>query len=256
VLVQPIRSVWRALLRRGVFYPKTRLGRLVRHVHTPFDAFERASDAVARGNLKVFAEVGLEFARYLSARDASEFIAGLRPGDPPEGQGLLRQAFLLYERQRREPDAALRGQIIYHANLLIGLHEQTRLQPEIREALEAGPRTVRGALRGPLVVFEPLAAAYSRYVRDVTCRVVTESLMVLRLPGPLDLALGRHLDRAPAPDLRELRDRELCELVSRYAAEDCGASDWSDLTQRMRYIAVLFRAFHSDPALHQPTQGL
>ena len=33
----------------------TRLGRLMRRLHTPFDAFELASDAVARGNRKVFA---------------------------------------------------------------------------------------------------------------------------------------------------------------------------------------------------------
>ena len=44
---------------------ETRIGRLTAELHTPFDAFERASDAVARGNLKVFEEIGLEFARYL-----------------------------------------------------------------------------------------------------------------------------------------------------------------------------------------------
>jgi hypothetical protein len=44
---------------------ETRIGRLTAELHTPFDAFERASDAVGRGNLKVFEEIGLEFARYL-----------------------------------------------------------------------------------------------------------------------------------------------------------------------------------------------
>ena len=32
-------------------------------LHTPFDAVELASDAVARGNRKVFEEIGYEFAR-------------------------------------------------------------------------------------------------------------------------------------------------------------------------------------------------
>ena len=63
----PIRSMWRTLLRRGVFRSGTRLGRLVRAIHTPFDAFERTSDAVARGNLKVFDEIGRAFARWLSS---------------------------------------------------------------------------------------------------------------------------------------------------------------------------------------------
>ena len=52
-------------MRRGLFRRDTPLGRLVADLHTPFDAFELASDAVARGNRKVFAEIGLQFARYL-----------------------------------------------------------------------------------------------------------------------------------------------------------------------------------------------
>jgi hypothetical protein len=76
----PIRSLWRWLLRRGLFRPETRLGRVVREIHTPFDAFERAGEAVARGNLKVFAEIGREFARYLAtAADAPDLTAFLRP---------------------------------------------------------------------------------------------------------------------------------------------------------------------------------
>src|SRR5262245_51141102 len=31
----PFRSLWRSLLRRGLFNPKTRLGRLIRAVHSP-----------------------------------------------------------------------------------------------------------------------------------------------------------------------------------------------------------------------------
>ena len=64
-MLHPIATLWRRLLRRGLFQPETRLGRLTNELHTPFDAFERASAAVARGNLKVFEEIGLQFARYL-----------------------------------------------------------------------------------------------------------------------------------------------------------------------------------------------
>ena len=64
-LLHPIATLWRRLLRRGLFDRESRLGRLTAELHTPFDAFELASDAVARGNLKVFEEIGLEFARYL-----------------------------------------------------------------------------------------------------------------------------------------------------------------------------------------------
>src|SRR4051794_24826110 len=44
--------LWRALLRHGLLDPRTVLGWTVRHVHTPFDAVERAGSAVGRGNLK------------------------------------------------------------------------------------------------------------------------------------------------------------------------------------------------------------
>jgi hypothetical protein len=64
-LLHPIATLWRQLLRRGLFQRETRIGRLTAELHTPFDAFERASAAVARGNLRVFEEIGLEFARYL-----------------------------------------------------------------------------------------------------------------------------------------------------------------------------------------------
>ena len=146
-LLHPIRSFWSWLVRRGLFSPETRIGRIVHAIHSPFDAFEFASDAVARGNRKVFEEIGLEFARYLTEcpPDASiesdafqTFKNRLRPGGPPDGQELLRVAF---ERYQQQPGLPGGEQHILLANIQIGLHEQTRLQPEIREALDSGPDT-------------------------------------------------------------------------------------------------------------------
>ena len=73
--------------RRGLLQRNTTLGRLIASLHTPFDAVQLASDAVAEGNLKVFAEIGLAFADYLAqcppeaAPDSAQvmaFIDGLR----------------------------------------------------------------------------------------------------------------------------------------------------------------------------------
>ena len=83
--------------------------------------------------------------------------------------------------------------------------------------------------------------------------VITHSFMVLTLPGVV-LALGRNLD-APFPEaLRTPTNAELEELLARFepaagALDDCGAQDWAELTQRMHYIAHLFRAYHETPAL-------
>lgn len=224
----PVHALWRALLRRGLLYPETQLGRLVKSVHTPFDALERASDAVARGNRKVFEEIGYEFARYTQSDDLDRFLSGLQPE-----QELLKRAFTRYHRQSAEPDPAARAAMIFLANVEIGLHEQKRLQPEIQEALEAVPATAEDlhwALR-----------PFGRFSRRFTRRFITESLMVLALPG-VTLALGRAIDRHPSELLAEIVDPECRKLIDCYGT--CDPEDWANLDQRMGFILPLFRAFH------------
>src|SRR5436190_4861034 len=46
-IVAPLASLKRALLQWGVFRPNTRLGKVMAEIHSPFDAFERASTEVA-----------------------------------------------------------------------------------------------------------------------------------------------------------------------------------------------------------------
>jgi len=275
-LLRPFASLWRALLRRGLLDPASRLGRLTAELHTPFDALELTAGAVARGNRKVFEEIGLEFARYLhecpadAPDDGAElraFVAGLRPGDPPDGQRYLRQAFVHYQRRLAEPDPKARAELLLVANLEIGLHEQTRLEPEIRAALDApyasrqylGLRLLEALLpsgtRIRRAVPDRLAAAALGWVgrrmeragADIARELITRSFLVLSVPGRV-LALGTHLPD-PYPELlREISGEELAALVGRFepvppAPDDCGARDWSVLAQRMHYIVHLFRAF-------------
>lgn len=281
-LLHPFATLWRRLLRRGLFRRDTRLGRLTAELHTPFDAVERAGDAVARGNLKVFEEIGLEFARWLdecppgsAAESRQRFLERLRPGDPPDGQRYLRQAFARYERLRHEPDPKARAELALLANLEIGFHEQTRLQPQIREALDAAYATKEDLGRRALealfpssgrwwpVLRRPAAAvahvfasgaqrAASRLAREV----ITESFMVLALPGRI-LLLRTHLADGYPESLREPADPELVDLLARFEPapperDDCGARDWSELDQRMHYIVHLFRTFHLSDDLSRP----
>jgi hypothetical protein len=278
-LLHPLATLWRRLLRRGLFQRDTRIGRLTAALHTPFDAFELASDAVARGNLKVFEEIGLEFARCLDAGTdpdrVGRFLEGLRPGDPPEGQRYLRQAFTRYERRQLERDPKARAELTLLANLEIGLHEQTRLQPEIRESLDAAYATQEDLGRRALELLFPSAARWWPVLRRSAAAVVgvvaagaqraasrlareaiTESLMVLSLPGRA-LALGTHLADAYPEALVEPADADLVELLARYepvppTADDCGARDWSELPQRMHYIVHLFRALQLSEQLADP----
>ena len=276
LLLQPLQTLWRRLLRLGLLQPETRVGRLTAELHTPLDAVGRASDAVARGNLKVFAEIGLEFARRLEQTEPLErFLEGVSPGEPPDGQRLLRQAFAHYEQQRAESDPKAHAELGVLASLEIGLHEQTRLQEQIVEALNApfvtqeelGVRALMSvfpsagnwwrAVRRPAVaLFGAFASALQRTSTRLARQMITDSLMALSLPGRV-LALGTNL-ADPFPDvLREPVNAELIELVAQFepappAPDDCAASDWSDLHQRMHYISHLFRAFHLDDALTSP----
>jgi len=225
-LLHPLSSLWRWLLRRGLLDPGSRLGRIVGRLHTPLDALELAADAVARGNKKVFDEIGFEFARFLeTVRDEDSLQAFLR--DAPDE---LRPPFTRYHRSR-DPQSLLL------ANLEIGLHEQTRLQPEIREALDAPYKTA-------LPIIGP-----QRYASKLARELITANLMVLTLPGRV-LALGANL----ADPLPGATDPELVALIARFeppagSVDDCGARDWSELEQRMHYISHLFRAFAATPTL-------
>jgi hypothetical protein len=280
--VHPIHSLWRKALAAGLYDPSTRLGRIVRAVQGPLDPFEHASEAVARGNRKVFEEIGREFARFLagpgnaSAPDAAvleAFVAVLRDGDPPDGQRLLRQAFTRYHAALFEPDAARRAASLYVANLEVGWHEQTRLQPEIQQALEAPAVDVRQLGMRLLAVVRPASVAWIRSVRVALAQVlgaaawpfaraarrlarevITDCLMMMRMPGDRVLRLGRNLE-VPYPDsLRTLTDKDAVAVVGRFRCDasgvhDCGAEDWARLEERMHFIAHLFRAFQEDPSL-------
>ena len=274
-VLAPLQSLYRALLRRGLFNPATRLGRAVAEIHTPFDAFERASEAVAVGNLKVFEEIGTEFARFLAevppeaTPDSAEFAAfaaRLRPGDPPDGQQLLKEAFAHYQQQRLESDPATRAAWVLLANLKIGLHEQTRLQPEIARAVDSGLTTARDLGARVLHALIPssrhlpellktpayatvgwLALRVHRAATAITREVVTESMMVLAMPTGV-LALGRNLDAPVPPVFASALPPLLAAFVSDYdpcppGVSECGADDWCNLHQRMHYILHLFRAF-------------
>ena len=281
-VLAPLQSLSRMLLRKGLFErDNTTFGRVIAAIHTPFDALERASAAVAEGNLKVFEEIGREFARFLATvsadalPDSAEcraFAAGLRPGPPPDGQDYLREAFAHYQQQRFESDAALRAGWTLLANLKIGLHEQIRLQPQIAAAVDAPVITVAdlgaralhillpGSRRWPRAVHDPAATVVgwvaARIRRDavaVTREVVTEAMMVLALPNRV-LSLGQNLDTAIPDVFNGATPPALAEFVKDHdpcapGTSNCAARDWCDLRQRMHYILHLFRAYADEPSL-------
>lgn len=276
-----IGTLGRRLLYKLLYGPDSTSTRLLRGLHDPVDVLRRMSAAVARGNLKVFAEIGRVFVQFLplcregppmpEAVDA--FCETLQAGAPPEGQDFLRSAFRHYAQALAAVDARARAQWMLLANLEIGFHEQTRLQPEIREALdvpafklgERGERLLRvlfsgaaawnAAVRVPLAyLLGMLTAPVAWWMRRQLRLLATELLMVLHLPGIGWVHLGRDLSAPPAEHLRDVSEAELRTLLERLEPpagqpDRSGAADWASLPERMHFILHLFRAYHDDTRL-------
>jgi hypothetical protein len=273
-----------------VWLDRKRLFHLLLKGVDPEGAFAHASDAVGRGNLKVFAEIGREFARFLAgpAADAVPlqgeiqlFLAALRPGDPPQGQQYLRLAFGHYYEALFEQHPGRRAQLMLLGNLEVGFHEQTRLQPEIAEAVDAGvleANQLAPALIAQLLPRRGLVARTRRFfvrlfggrtpvdlaaetlvteVRQRVRRVITARLMTLSIGETLLLQLGSDLQAQFPAALAQLTEPGLLTLLARIdptpdSTRESGALDWANLPERMHYIADLFRCCQDMPELFLP----
>ena len=243
----------------------------------------RTGEAVANGNRKVFEEIGMQFSRFLTRfrdfaaitnEEMDEFCAALA-ADP------LKEAFREYWTAARS-SGAVRTQLTLLANLRIGLHEQTRLQPDIQAALDGallelgdltaflmgvlgkrpgwGVRTLRRFLPFYRTPLEKLAERVASEAHTVVRMVITDHLMTLRLPGGDVLRLGQDLSRPFPEDLRNLSDSKLLKLLEGMdptpdSEAASGALDWADLRERMHFICDLFRAYQDDERLFAPPFG-
>jgi hypothetical protein len=274
--------------RLGVPRARTESIETVLRALDPATAIERASDAIARGNLKVFEEIAHEFARFIAefgddtrfdAARTERFCAALRDGEPPDGQARLRQAFSAYCDARFTNTEREKAELLFFANLLVGYHEQNRLQPEILEAMNAGfgdadavkRRLLAALLPGYWVrmrvriawllgrelpldrLLDSLVELARRQIREV----ITRSLMSLRISSGEVLRLGRDLRADYPPTLRQIKNTGLLELLATVdrtadSRTGIGARDWSNFDERIHFIADLFRAYHASPLLHDP----
>lgn len=253
-------------------------------------AIERAGDAVARGNKKVFEEIGYEFARFYKTCLADQtpdpekivrFCQGLRPGDPPEGQVYLRQAFTHYYQALFEGAGKTRSELILLANIEIGFHEQTRLQPEIAASLDAGfissleftrlllagifsfggwlhlAHLYLRRLLGRPTMLDIAGRALLAAVRSHLRQIITEAMMTIALPSGARLRLGQDLDTVFPESLKQIHNPQLRRLIETHdptpdSLLDSGALDWADLPDRLHFIIDLFRCYQETQELLAP----
>lgn len=276
-----VSNILKGLLEKGAKMDKKRVTQLVWDIANPAAAMDRASAAVGRGNQKVFAEIAREFARFLetcgndSAYDEANitrFCNSLKPGDPPNGQRYLMQAFRRYYQAFFEPDKKKKAEHILLANIEIGFHEQTRLQPEIAEAMEASiiePTLFKKKLLHSLFPNQswmvsagslfrtyfnmptPLDVAINTFAAEAKHRIrlfLSVYLMELEFPKGVKLRLGKDLQTNFPPNLQQLHHPELLGLLkkidpSRDSLVDTKAVDWANLYDRLHFIADMFRCY-------------
>jgi CRP-like cAMP-binding protein len=233
---------------------------------------DHISNCISAGNLKVFAELAPLFSAFLQifqhgrASDPlalEDLCASLHPGDSSSGgQQILNEAFHHYVAAMFESDAKKKAEWLLLGNCKIGLHEQTRLQPYIIEALNTPLLDVLGSNRQPPITeraalnnhahHTPSGPAVRMAVK-FSRRFLTRYTMRLRLPYG-DVLLGKDLERLPNrqihPDiLQHIELEELRILLTRFDRTTRGlrnsrARDWGDLNDRMNFIVNLFRSRH------------
>jgi hypothetical protein len=243
------------------------------------------SAAVAAGNLTVFAELAPLFSAMVIVMDeantgnrvmADHVIASLQPGPTSQGgQDLLRRAGSDYFEARTLTDPRRKAELMLRANAQVGAHEQIRLQPYIHKAMTTSladrvTARIHEKLRGAATesagrrlsaLLDARLRPYRTALEQGWLQIVTSYLMTLELPDGI-LRLGRDLPSAPGKpvfpaDLTDLRDAELLRILRIYRAggvnaHGSGATEWSNLSDRMRYILELFRSRQQDQSLFDP----
>lgn len=245
-------------------------------IDSMLDAISRA---ISAGNLKVYAELAPVFSTFAiefhndlkyDASKLERFLATLKSGPTDQGgQGLLAEALSCYYEAMFEPILKRKTELILLANVKIGLHEQTRLQPNIVEALNKPLSIGLDGLVAKMLV-NPIrwllphraALAIERFCMKFERRIVkwttaywrvflTRSMMTIHLPYG-DIRLGRDVPRLPTqqlfPDvLQKIELKELKDLINTYQEHEdtllgSHASDWGNLDDRMCFIIDLFRS--------------
>jgi hypothetical protein len=246
-----------------------------------------ASNAVSRGNKKVFEEIAREFSRFMTEcfgdtiSDPSHinaFCQQLQQGPPPSGQDYLRNAFSCYYQAMFEDDPKKKTELNLLANLQIGFHEQSRLQPEIAEALNGSlfdGEQLKTRLREKLssgINFRSRILLFLQGVAGKTGlldqaiesliqrlqyhlrRALTVHLMTLTIPPGNCLNLGRDLSMSYPGELKQIVNADLLALLQQTdptpdSLLESGAVDWANLAERMHFIGELFRCCHASNEL-------
>ncbi|UCG24033.1 MAG: hypothetical protein JSW55_18185 [Chloroflexota bacterium] len=235
------------------------------------EALRRLSHLVSDGNIVVFTELAWPFASFISTfrkdfvYDQGKLRAfldeNLEPGPLEQGgQDYLFEAFTAFYTARFETDAKKKSEHVLHGNLLIGLHEQTRLQPQIEQAM-AVPFEMFSKSFGERGAKKRAASKQSAATRKLVARAVTQMMMSITLPSR-ELRLSRNVI-APTgvvsypKDLLHIESPRCLELVRAFESghdtlSGSGADNWASLRDRMSFVVDFFRSHQQYDRMWEP----
>jgi len=225
------------------------------------DVFRQVSLLISDGNITVFDELAWPFTSFVETfkRDWSynngklqTFLdEHLMAGPLSEGgQDYLREAFTAFYNARFETRKKAKAEYILLGNLLVGLHEQTRLQPQIEQAMAVPLELFSDGPKSP----EERMKAFKKQspvMREIISKGFTRMMMSITLPSR-ELMLGETII-APTgvtsfpSDLLEIENPRCLELVRMFETRQdtlsgSGAGNWSSLRDRMSFVVDFFRS--------------
>ncbi|MDX2067570.1 MAG: hypothetical protein SFV55_04040 [Haliscomenobacter sp.] len=246
---------------------------------------------VAKGNLLVFAELAPLYTQFLqsiaSNPDQKEsnlkaFLDYLWQNQSKENAyDKLEKAYTAYQEAIFETDPKAKAELIFYANVLIGYHEQIRLDPAINNSLNAPiEQILKKKLLGemeqlieasiPRFLFQLLSPFLKSYLGPVVQHMATEwrkistkMLMRIEVPdGHLDLSediplIAYEPAKMFPEELLVIRNPELLKVLedldcSPDSSAGSAAKDWGNLGERMNFIADFFRSAQQDEHMFWP----
>ena len=250
-----------------------------------------AATEVAKGNLLVFAELAPLYAQFMQLitphldqkeENLAAFLNYLQQNQI-EGNSYqkLVQAYSAYQEAVFETDPKAKAELIFYANVLVGYHEQIRLNPAINNSLNAPieqifKKRLLGGLERlieasiPSFLFQLISPLLKNSLTPVVHRMATDwrkvstkFLMQIEVPdGHLDLSediplIAYEPGKMFPDELAEIRNPALLKVLaeldhSSNSSKGSAAKDWGDLGERMNFIADFFRSAQQDAHLFWP----
>jgi hypothetical protein len=232
---------------------------------------------LSQGNLLIFSELAPPFVNLVNRfgdqlrPNPAQFTQFLDEHFTPApfaegGQAWLRESMTAFYHSRFAENARRKAELVFLGNILLALHEQSRLQPLIEKAL-AVPFDV--FFEGMLPEADQEARGLRKKLvdrsvnisREMVLRSVTRMWMSYTLPHR-EMKLGQNVV-APTGlinfprDLLVIENTRCHEIIQKFdvglhTLSGSAAGNWGRLQDRMQFIIAFFRSYQREKRLFLP----